>query len=204
MKNIINCTCQNEKVYSRYISEVSGGHTYILPDPDSDVREYCPFDDIASVTEDYLMIGYMLEYGADTVENTLEFVKKYGMPHRGKRRLNADKFAEDAQLLYLHLTEITSRPYPENPEWLLETDPISAIVRADGGESVIEWQTTSLASAIELGYMLLLGSEHYRLGICKNCGKPYFAQNPKTEFCKIACRNRYNVKLHRARQKQDE
>lgn len=204
MKNIINCTCQNEKVYSEYVTELSGGHSYIRPDLGADIREYCPFDDIASVVSDYLTIGYLRESGADTAENTFEFIKKYGMPTRGNRRIDAEEFAEDARLLYLHLAEITSRPYPENPEWILETDPISAIVRVDGDESFIEWQTTSLSSAIELGYMLLLGSEHCKLGICKNCGKPFFAQNPKTEFCQSACRNRYNVRRHRTSQKQEK
>ena len=37
--------------------------------------------------------------------------------------------------------------------------------------------------------------------VCKNCGKVYYNTHAKSEFCGARCRNYYNVKVFREREK---
>ena len=121
------------------------------------------------------------------------------MPYRGRARLNIDELAEDAEMLYLHMLEVKTVPYPKSPEWVLEPSPVALVAEVIDNDVTIRWQTEGLAAAIELGYTMLLGNSPCRLNICKKCTKPFYAQNPKREFCSPGCRNNYNVQKFRAK-----
>ena len=199
INNGINCTCSSEKVYSEYITEKTKNGLFIKPDTSSPAKSYCPFDRIQRLVSDYLYIGYLRNCGADTEREVISFISENGMPYRKTARLNTDEFAEEAEMLYLHMTEVKTVPYPKSPEWVLEPSPVALVVEVIDNQTTIRWQTDSLASAIELGYTLLLGSSPCRLNICKKCGKPFYEQNPKREFCSPGCRNNYNVQKFRAK-----
>lgn len=200
MKKIFNHTCGQEKVYEKYYIESSEDNTYIIPDLKYGQREICPFDNADKMVFDYLTIGYMAENGVDTTSAVFDFVSTYGMPKRNSKKLNAEEFSEDANVLYLHFQELSAADYPDEPEWILEAEPVSAIVKRQGRTTLIDWQTKNLASAIELAYTLLVCSSERYIGLCKHCKSPFLVKNPKSEFCSPACRNRYNVYKSRAKQ----
>lgn len=197
MNNKFNCTCINEKVSSSYV--LSEDKKYITASPNSKEKEYCPFDNVEKLVVDYLNIGYIYSIGDDFTEDVLSFVSTYGMPDRRKKKLDIIDFAEGAEALYLHFAEITTKPYPENPEWVLEPEPVSGVVIGGGDMPVLQWQTGSLADAIELGYTILVCNDIKKIGLCKHCQKPFYAKNPKSEFCSPSCRNRYNVYKSRSK-----
>lgn len=199
MKNSFFHTCKNENVFSSYIIDSSNGHTYIKPAPNSAKTAICPFDNAIDMVLEYLLVGFMFEKGQATDTAVLDFVSKYGFLKRGVSRLNASAFAEDANGLYLHFCEISASDYPDSPEWVLETEPASFIIERKGSKPIINWQTESLASSIEVAYTLLICGEQRQIGLCKHCGTPYKVKNPKSEFCSPVCRNRYNVYKSRAK-----
>ncbi len=199
MKKIFVHTCLDEKVYKKYYTENIGGDTYIMPDTGFDFYNICPFDNAGEMVLEYLTIGYMNEMGLSTDEAVLEFVSKYGMLKRGSKRLKASEFSEDAGVLYQHFCEIASADFPDTPEWILETEPVSAVIVRDGKGAIAQWQTKNLASAIELAYTLLICSSERYIGLCKHCKAPYSVKNPKSEFCSPSCRNKFNVYKSRAK-----
>ncbi len=199
MKKIFKHTCTQEKIYEKYYIEQSGDDTYILPDLTHGHREVCPFDNADKMIFEYLNIGYMTENGIDVTPAVFDFVSAYGMTKRNSKKLSIAEFCEDANVLYLHFKELSAASYPENPEWILETEPVSAVIRREGNTSLIDWQTKNLASAIELAYTLLVCENERYVGLCKHCGTPFLVKNPKSEFCSPACRNRYNVYKSRAK-----
>lgn len=201
MKVFFNDKCSSEEKYSNCYIEEQNGSLWVVADLKSGKHSYCPFDNPVKLVVDYLSIGYKAEHGIDPSDSVLEFVKEYGFMSRNDKRLNISDFAEDAQMLYLHFAEAEAIPYPENPEFVLETDAISAVIMISQDGKYINWQTQGLSSAIELAYTLLLCSDEKAIGICKHCGMPYYSKNPKTEFCSPSCRNRYNVYKSRAKSK---
>lgn len=199
MNNKFNCTCVNEKVLSSYT--LSEDNKFIIPVSGATETEYCPFDNTEKLVVDYLNIGYIYSIGGDVVDSVYKFVSAYGMPQRRLKKLDIIDFAEGAEALYLHFAEISTEPYPENPEWVLEPEPVSGVVIGGGDMPVLQWQTGSLADAIELGYTILVCNDIKKLGLCKHCFKPFYAKNPKSEFCSPSCRNRYNVYKSRSKNK---
>lgn len=65
----------------------------------------------------------------------------------------------------------------------------------------IIWGVNSLEDVLQLSYSLMITSERPVLKICKNCGKTYYSDHPKSEFCGAKCRNQYNVRMFREREK---
>lgn len=197
MNNKFNCTCIKEKVLSSY--SLSEDKKFVTSNQGANETEYCPFDNVEKLVVDYLNIGYIYTNGGDTTNLVLSFVSSYGMPQRKMKKLDIADFSEGAEALYLHFAEISTKPYPKNPEWVLEPEPVSGVVIGSGEVPVLQWQTGSLADAIELGYTILVCNDIKKLGICKHCFKPFYAKNPKSEFCSPVCRNRYNVYKSRSK-----
>lgn len=200
MKSIFRDKCSLEQKYKKYKKSTEGGITYIVPDTGSGKIEYCPFDDALSMVLSYLSIGYYHNLGQDTEAMVYDFVRTYGSMSRTEDRTNVLDFAEDAQMLYLHFSEATSVSGGE-PEFILETDPVSAVLRVTDDAKYTEWQTESLSSAIELAYALLLCNNEKVIDTCKYCKMPFYAKNPKTEFCSPSCRNKYNVYKSRSKKR---
>lgn len=199
MKNSFNHKCLSESVYEKYYIEETDGQLFVAADLSSGTKDVCLFDNAPEAMVRYLSVGYNVEKGEPVTERVLDFISRYGFSKRGTARESIDDFAEDAQALYLHCVEILGADYPENPEWILETEKVKAIIKRSDGKPFIEWQTKNLSAAVELAYTLLIcGADKY-LGICKHCGKPFLIKNPKTEFCSAPCRNRYNVYKTRAK-----
>ena len=186
-------TCRETVIFSDYYIKNTGGAAVIVPVENAERITYRPFDDAESMVLEYLEIGYMTDCGQDASEAVLSFVRGHGMPTKNMKKLVVSEFSEDAQALYLHFAENAAAPYPDSPEWTLETEPVSALVRTTSDGPVIEWQTEGVGAAVELAYTLMLCSNERRFGLCKHCRRPFAVKNPKAEFCSPQCRNRYNV-----------
>ena len=66
------------------------------------------------------------------------------------------------------------------------------------------WEPENLLAVLKLSYALLITDPANLLKICKNCGEAYYNPNSRSEFCSVKCRNHYNVRAFRERQKEQE
>lgn len=65
----------------------------------------------------------------------------------------------------------------------------------------IIWGVDRLEDVLKLAYSLMVTSEKPALRVCKNCQKIYYNIHTKSEFCGAKCRNQYNVKMYRTRER---
>lgn len=63
------------------------------------------------------------------------------------------------------------------------------------------WEIKSLESVLRLTYAALITAPNKTLKTCKNCGRVYYNPRTKSEFCSTRCRNYYNVKMYRERER---
>jgi hypothetical protein len=66
------------------------------------------------------------------------------------------------------------------------------------------WKPENLLAVLKLSYALLITDPISPLKICKHCGEAYYNPNSRSEFCSVKCRNHYNVRAFRERQKEQE
>ena len=70
---------------------------------------------------------------------------------------------------------------------------------AENGQIKFKWNFMSLCEIIEIILLLNETSGRTEVKLCKHCGKPFIAENIKSEYDSIQCRNREN--LNKSRQK---
>lgn len=75
------------------------------------------------------------------------------------------------------------------------------IYRSKDGVAERVWTFDSLNSAIDVGFAEMLTDKTRRVRICKRCGKPFIAADPRAVYCSASCRNVMNVKLSRHRKR---
>ena len=67
----------------------------------------------------------------------------------------------------------------------------------------LQWIFPSLKSVLDLALAQSLCTEEPVLRVCKNCGKIYDNPHARSEFCSVRCRNQYNVRAWRSRQREN-
>lgn len=72
---------------------------------------------------------------------------------------------------------------------------------AENGQIKFKWNFMSLSEIIESILLLNETSGRTEVKLCKHCGKPFVAENIKSEYDTIQCRNREN--LDKSRQKKN-
>lgn len=72
---------------------------------------------------------------------------------------------------------------------------------AEDGQIKFKWNFMSLSEIIETILLLNETSGRTEVKLCKHCGKPFVAENIKSEYDTIQCRNREN--LDKSRQKKN-
>lgn len=70
---------------------------------------------------------------------------------------------------------------------------------AENGQIKFKWNFNSLSEIIEIILLLNETSGRTEVKLCKHCGNPFIAENIKSEYDSIQCRNREN--LNKSRQK---
>lgn len=78
------------------------------------------------------------------------------------------------------------------------------VYRYEGGAAKRVWTFDSLKSAVDIGFAEMLTDEKRRVRLCKRCGKPLIAADPRSVYCSASCRNVMNVKLSRHRKRKNE
>ncbi len=61
------------------------------------------------------------------------------------------------------------------------------------GYPSVRWDFRSLINAIDTLYGFAVADEKNPLRICKHCGKVFWSNDIRSEFCSPQCRNQYNV-----------
>lgn len=114
------------------------------------------------------------------------------------------------RLLYLHLAlsrgeeppTITPMDREELRRWESQPQPVGMHCRLTGGNSPqLVWEPESLWAVLWLGYSLAVVDPAQPLRSCKHCGGYYQNAHQRSEFCSVRCRNHYNVKAFRQREK---
>ena len=72
-----------------------------------------------------------------------------------------------------------------------------------GVQPKLQWIFPSLESVLNLALAQSLCAEEPVLRVCKNCGKIYYNPHARSEFCSVRCRNQYNVRAWRSRQREN-
>ena len=67
----------------------------------------------------------------------------------------------------------------------------------ENGQIKIKWNFMSLCAILETILLLNETSGRTEVKLCKHCGKPFIAENIKTEYDTIQCRNRENINKSR-------
>lgn len=123
--------------------------------------------------------------------------------------LNSERYGEELSYfqecfvnLYRHFTS-TYGYYPRGPKTGLGLYGTLNYRVTQGRTPQIIWGVDSLEAVLRLAYASLITSEKPALKVCKNCGKIYYNSHAKSEFCGAKCRNQYNVKMFRLREKKN-
>ncbi|SKC72099.1 CGNR zinc finger domain-containing protein [Maledivibacter halophilus] len=66
-------------------------------------------------------------------------------------------------------------------------------------KTIIAWQFDSLKTAVETVYAFAVTDESIVINRCKHCAKVFIANNIRTKYCSLSCRNRANVQKSRER-----
>ena len=111
-----------------------------------------------------------------------------------------ERFQEELLGLYRHFLSTRGELSGQG----IELPALSGRVRyrlTAGPTPQIVWEVDSLLAILRLAYAGLITSPAPVLKVCKNCGKVYYNTHIKSEFCGTKCRNNYNVKIFREREK---
>ncbi len=68
-----------------------------------------------------------------------------------------------------------------------------------GSKPKLQWIFPSLKSVIDMAMALCVTAEDMPLRVCKKCGKVFYNENARSEFCSGRCRNQWNVYRSRGR-----
>ena len=68
-------------------------------------------------------------------------------------------------------------------------------------KAFLQWNFNSLKKALETILALNESNDRKEIKMCKRCGKPFVAKNPKSDYCSSTCRNVANVYKNRAKNK---
>lgn len=130
------------------------------------------------------------EYGEELRHFTAEFQKLYlhFLSTRGELPTQLPKH------LQADLATLTAQPIPSGLSYqLTPTCPPQMV-----------WQPDDLIDVLYLAYGLAVTDTATPLKVCKNCGTVYFNPHQKSEFCSVKCRNYFNVKVFREKEKEDK
>lgn len=132
------------------------------------------------------------------------FGKTYGEP--------LERYQDTLSILYMHFLMVkgqTDKLSQKEQEQLrrqeLTPETCGMNYRLTfGSPPQLVWEPENLMAVLKLSYALLITDPANLLKICKNCGEAYYNPNSRSEFCSVKCRNHYNVRAFRERQKEQE
>lgn len=130
------------------------------------------------------------------------FAKSYGEP--------LERYQDTLRMLYMHFLMIkgqTDKLSQKEQEQLCKQELTPEACGMNyrltfGTPPQLIWEPDSLLAVLKLSYALLITDSANPLKVCKHCGEAYYNPNSRSEFCSVKCRNHYNVRAFRERQKE--
>ena len=168
---------------------------------DESAEYFKPFKKKEKKTTAYSMP--VIEQTGRNAKYEMVFSKDYAEP--------LDELMEFYRELYIHFSACQSAANEENPATKrVIDDKISKFSVENigfqlrmGRKPTMVWDFSSLKMAIEMIYAVSVSRENPNLKMCKHCGKAFYAQHGRSEFCQDKCRNQFNVYKHREMKKRD-
>lgn len=210
--------------YTLVTSEISGPDIfYLAPSPGATELRFNCAEQPEQLVADALELGHQLLIGALEKDRLCAaFAARHGLlgleaekdPPAIEdpavppcyRPLDSREYGEDVGLFQLFFMELYQHFLTTRGELAMEPNPsvldISGLLsyRLTSGQTPqLVWQVKSLQSVVRLSYAAMVTSEKSGLRVCRNCGKVYYNNHAKSEFCSARCRNYYNVRLFRAK-----
>jgi len=213
--------------YTLTTCEMSGPYvSYLVPAPGATQLQFNCAEQPEQLVADALELGRQFVGGSPEKERLCAaFAARHGLlglevekgfqafiddPHLPPncRALNSQEYGEDVGLFQCCFLELYQHFQTTRGE--LKAEPIPAVLDVSGllsyrltsGQTPqLVWQARSMESVLKLSYAAMVTGDKPGLRVCKNCGKVYYNSHAKSEFCGTRCRNYYNVKLFRSRER---
>ena len=212
--------------YTLVKNEISGPYIdFLVPAPGAAALTFNCADHPETLVADALELGRQLFLGAPEkgrlcavfaarhgllgleAEKDTPFDDRPEMPPFCKP-LNSREYGEDIGLfqtsfmeLYQHFLstrgELAATPNPQ----VMDVSGLIGYRLTSGQTPQLVWEVRSMQSVLRLAYAAMVTSEKSGLRVCKNCGKVYYNSHAKSEFCGARCRNYFNVRVFREREK---
>lgn len=200
------------------------GIEYLVPAKAATALTYNCAEQPETMVADALELGRQLCLGApDKIRLCADFAARHGLlgletdsdtystdptAPPSLRPLNSQKYGEDLEgfqesfvELYQHFLSVRGELAATPNQKVLDLSG-ELKYRLTGGQSPqLVWQVESMKAVLHFTYAALITSDKPILKVCKNCGKVYYNTHVKSEFCGTKCRNYYNVKVFREREK---
>ena len=208
--------------WSDYETAIFDNVEYLVPTQKATSLVYDCAEQAEQLVADALELGRQLRMGApDKNRLCAAFAARHGL--LGLARVDADKpegglwwarvarrqygepvneLNKEFQKMYYHfLFTREDVPPPEPPSVPLDLEGTLHYRLTGGLVPQLIWEAHSMYEVLGLSYAMLITQEKPTLKVCKNCGKVYYNTHAKSEFCGTKCRNYYNVKVFREREK---
>lgn len=199
------------------------GISYLMPSPGSEAFQYNCAEQPEILVADALELGRQITENADDADRTCAaFAARHGLLGLGGgkdagpfssgsvapcyRPVNKKDYGEELQRFKAELQTLY-RHFVFTRDGTVAFDTIPAITGnlsyklTYGQTPQLVWEMDKLLNVLRLVYASLATDPAIPLKVCKNCSKVYYNPHAKSEFCGTKCRNYYNVKLFREREK---
>ncbi len=207
-----------------------GGAEYLVPAPGAAELAYNCADRPEELVADALELGRrLLVGGLEKVEKTrlcAAFAACHGLLGLEAEKdtacsddpslppfcqpLNSSGYGEDLGLfqvsfmeLYQHFAIVRGeRALSEQHSRVMDLSGLLRYRLTSGRTPQLVWEARSMRAVLHLAYAAMVAAPSGGLKVCKNCGKVYYNPHAKSEFCSARCRNYFNVRAFREREKE--
>lgn len=209
--------------WSEYEIITDRGAEYLAPAGNATELTYNCAEHPEALVSDALELGRQLLSGAAEKERLCAaFAARYGLLGLDAERnpgvsedpavppcfrpLNSHGYGEDLGLFQTSFMSLYQHYLTTRGELAVTPNPrvvdLSGFLgyRLTGGRTPqLTWDVRSMESVLRFSYAAMVTNSGSPLKVCKNCGKVYYNTHAKSEFCGPRCRNYYNVKVFRER-----
>ena len=206
--------------WSDYTIIEEKGCRYILPAKGATAVTYSCTEHLNALVPEALDLGRMIDDGLPGAEDAcLRFAAQYGLlglsdptsedtQAPSAQPMHSEKYGEaleayqyEFRKLYRNFRSICN--YSEKRDSRLDTLYGTLRFRLSSERIPhLVWEIDSLRTVLEFAYASMVTEDPMPLRCCKRCEKIYYNPHIRSEFCSTRCRNYYNVKMYRAREKE--
>jgi len=202
------------------------GVSYLMPSTGAEAFQYNCAEQPETLVADALELGRQITENADDADRACAaFAARHGLLGLGGgkdagpfssgdvapcyRPVNEkdygeelDRFKTALQALYRHFLSTRGNAATAFNEMPAIIGNLHYKLTA-GATPQLVWETDGLLNILRLAYAMLITNTGAPLKVCKNCGKVYYNSHAKSEFCGTKCRNSYNIRVFRKKEKKN-